>query len=52
MGDSKETVLSEHKGTDAYMNLIRLWQHAQDPYRFKTDGDLELREVVETGSHP
>lgn len=37
MDDHKEAVSSRYNRTDAHMKSPRLWQHAQDMYRFQSD---------------
>lgn len=51
-----ETVSSRHTRAEAQMNSQRLWQHAQDVHKFKSDRVSVLRGETEGkqthGSHP
>lgn len=42
-----ETVSSRHTRADTHMNSQRLWQHAQDVHKFKSDRVSVLRGEVE-----
>lgn len=48
---SIEIVSSRHNGTDAQMNLQRLFQNTQHVHRFKLHVALVLRDQVHTDSH-